>query len=209
MKYLIYTTLALIACALFMPRTGTTKIRNLPLLIVILFFVLIWILIRFFKYVVFMMRTKKMLQKNGFNRIKSKFFPWSSCFHGRYSITFQHEEQTVQIVLISRRWKYQRYHFESIDRLEFYRANRVVFNSIETYGGTISKLVEINRVGKQHIQWEDSAVIRVVLFDKLPNEITDSAKKENIASGERICNSNVYVLDWYSFLNAFFTVGVK
>lgn len=198
MKYVVYIILFFCAGFLFLPRTGTTEIRNQPLLILILSLILILILIRFFKYVVLMAKTQKLLKKHRTKLIKIKFFPWTSRFHGHYSITFQHEKQTVQLVLLSRKKKYQRYHFERIDRLEFYRANRVVFKSTQKLGGIISHLVEINQVGKQRIKWEDSAELRIVLFDKLPDLITDSVKKEPLGVGDRICASDSYVLDWSS-----------
>ncbi|MBE6601935.1 MAG: hypothetical protein E7637_05455 [Ruminococcaceae bacterium] len=103
------------------------------------------------------------------------------------------------MVLLSRKRTYQRYHFDRVDRLEFYRANRVVFNSIKAYGGTISKLVEVKQVGKQNLKWDDSSQIRIVLFDKLPEQISDTKKKECLGTGDRICASDVYLLDWESF----------
>jgi len=65
MKYVVYVALAFIAGLLFLPRTGTTQIRNLPLLILILLIVLILILIRFFKHIVLMVKTKNCSRKMG------------------------------------------------------------------------------------------------------------------------------------------------
>ena len=196
MKYLVYAILALISGALFLPRSGTTEIRNQPLLIVVLSLIFILILIRIFKYVFLMAKTKKLLKENGKQVIQTRFLPWASLFHGQYSITFQSENQVAQIVLISRKRKYQRYHFDSISRLEFYRANRVVFRSIRVEGGTISNLVEINQIGKQSIKWDDTAKIRIIVFDQLPDSITDSAKKETLANRDRICGTEVCVFDF-------------
>ena len=199
MKYFVYAVLALIAGFLFLPATGTSEIRNQPLLILILSLILISILIRFLKYVALMVKTKQSLKQRKISLIKSKFQPWASCFHGHYSITFQYENQTVQIVLLSKKRKYQRYHFDRIDRLEFYRANRVVFRSSKIWGAKISDLVETNQVGKQRIKWDNFAEIRVILFDKLPDQITDSVKKENLGTGDQICASDVYILDHTTF----------
>ena len=203
MKCLVYVSLALIAGFLFLPRTGTTEIRNLPLLLFILSLILIFVLIRFFKYVLLVLKTQKQLKKSGIRKTKLKFFPLASFFHGHYSITFSYGDEKTQIILLLRKRKYQRYHFDSVNKLEFYCSNRVVFNSIKTKGATISKLVETNLVGKQRIKWDDTAEIRMIVFDKLPSEITDSTKKENLGARERICASNVYVLDWQSFCNCF------
>ncbi len=199
MKYVVYIAMLFVCGLLFLPRTGTTEIRNLPLLLFILTLILIFILIRFIKYVLLIAKTKKQLKKIGIQNTKIKFFPWASFFHGHYSITFPHENKISQIILLSRKRKYQRYHFDSTNKLEFYRSNRVVFNSIKVRGATISKLVETNLVGRQKIKWDDTAEIRIIVFDKLPEQITDFVKKENLSIGEKICASDIYLLDWVTF----------
>ncbi|MBQ1254849.1 MAG: hypothetical protein IIX91_03600, partial [Clostridia bacterium] len=52
------------------------------------------------------------------------------------------------------------------------------------------------RVGKQSLIWEESANCRVVLFDRLPPAVTDSAKQEYLGVGDHLCGSNVSLLDW-------------
>ncbi len=201
MKYLVYFILFLISGFLFLPKTGTTEIRNKPLLIFVICLIVIWILIRFFKYVLLMAKTRRLLKQNKKKVIKTQFFPWASLFHGQYSITFQSENEIAQIILISKRRKYQRYHFDSINRLEFYRSNRVVFRSSREQGATISNLVELNQVGKQKIKWDDTAKMRMIVFDKYPDFITDSIKKENLGTGDLICDSDVSIFDWDSLCN--------
>lgn len=199
MKCVVYIAVLFVCGLLFLPRTGTTKIRNLPLLLFILSLVLIFILIRFFKYVLLVVKTQKQLKKSGIKEAKIKFLPWASFFHGHYSITFFHENKIAQIILLSRKRKYQRYHFDSVNKIEFYRSNRVVFNNIKAKGATISKLVETNLVGKQRLKWDDAAEVRIIIFDKLPKQITDCVKKENIGTGEQICDSHMYLLDLSTF----------
>ncbi len=195
MKYVIYAILAFVAALLFLPRTASSPIRNLPLLLLLLSLVLLSVLIRFFKYVVLMARTRRLLRQNKINVMHCRFLPWASRFHGHYSITFPYKGKTAQIILLSRKRKYQRYHFERIDLLEFYRANRVAFKSGKN-AAKLTGLVEVNQVGKQRLKWDDKAELRVILFDKLPEDITDSTRKELLAAGARICASDVLILDW-------------
>lgn len=196
MKYLVYTAIVFATGLLFLPETGTTEIRNLPLLIFLLFLALLSIVVRVAKYAVLMAKTKKLLRNNGATGIRGRFLPFASWFHGHYSVVFQHQSRMVQFLLLARKRSYQRYHFNSIERLEFYRANRVVYKRGGQYEATISNLVEVNRVGRQKIKWNGSAEVRAVLFDKLPDWISDSVKKDNLAAGDRIGNSDVLVLDW-------------
>ena len=199
MKYVVYIAMLFVCGLLFLPRTGTTEIRNLPLLLFILTLILIFILIRFIKYVLLVAKTQKQLKKIGIQNIKIKIFPWDSVLHGHYSITFTHENKISQIILLSRKRKYQRYHFDSINKIEFYRANRVVFNNIKAKGATISKLVETSLVGRQRLKWDDAAEVRIIIFDRLPEQITDFKKKETLCAGEKICSSNIYLFDWITF----------
>ncbi len=203
MKYVMYAVLLILAGAFFLPEEGSTEIRNLPLLIAILSLLLILFFIRFFKCVAFLAKTKRQLQRNRFELIKCRVFPWASWFQGRYSIVFREGSQLVELMLICRRWKYQRYHFESIERLDFYRSKRLVFNSTKVRGAVISNAVEVNRVGVQKIKWDDDAQIRIFLFDKLPDAVSDSAKRELLGAGEYICNSDVVLMDWNCFCERF------
>lgn len=199
MKYVVYAILFFASGLLFFPRTGSTEIRNLPLLLVLLSLILLFALIRFSCYVLLVLKVNKRLKESGMEKTKIKFLPWASFFHGHYSISFSYEGKKAQILLLSQKRKYQRYHFDSIHRLEFYRANRVVFKSSKIRGGTISELVEVKQVGKQSLKWDADAEIRMIVFDKLPSDVTDSRTKESLAAGDRICKSNILLWDWQSF----------
>ena len=196
MKIFICAALSFIAMLLFLPRTGSSEIRNLPLLILILSLLVLSVLIRFLKYVILTAKVKKLLKQSGVTQVKIKFYPWASRFRGHYSLRFRHGSREVQLLLISRKRAYPRYHFDRTDRLEFYRANRIVFNGSKTRGATISRQVEVNRVGKQKLSWDTAAQTRVILFDRLPGQITDSARREELGANDRICGSDVLILDW-------------
>ena len=195
MKIFICAALTFIAMLLFLPRTGSSEIRNLPLLILILSLLALSVLIRFLKYVILTAKVKKLLKRSGVRQVKIRFYPWASRLRGHYSLAFRHGGKEVQLFLISRKRAYPRYHFDSVDKLEFYRANRIVFNGSKTRGATISRQVEVNRVGRQRLSWDAAAQVRVILFDRLPGQITDSVKREELGADDRICSSDVLILD--------------
>ena len=183
MKYLVYVALAFVAGLLFLPKSGTSEIRNLPLLILIASLLLIFILVRILKYAILTIKAKRILKNNGAEIYEIRFLPWASAFNGHYSIVFKYKGQSVQLVFLSRKIKYQRYHFDSIDLIEFYRSNRVVFQSIKAKGAIISKLVETNQVGKQRIKWNNFTQIRAIVFDKFyfsNNERTYPVNREPV-----------------------------
>ena len=196
MKYIIYTIVGIIGFFLFVPLHGSSEIRNFPLFVLLVSLNLIAIMVRLFKYLILMTKAKKLLQQKGMRPTRIIFFPWLSRFHGRYSMMFQHEGKNVQIMFLSRKRKYQRYHFDGVHHLEFYNTNRVVFKGSKIRGATISNAIETNMVGKQKLKWDETASIRVILFDKFPDIISDSVNKEALAAGDRIGNEDVYLLDW-------------
>ena len=199
MKYLLYAIAFIIGFFLFVPLNGGSEIRNFPLFVLLVSLIVIAILIRLLKYGILMSKTKKSLKQKGMKHIQTCFLPWGSRFHGRYSMMFQNEGKNVQVVFLCTKKKYQRYHFERDDRLEFYNTNRVVFKGSKIRGATISNAIETNMVGKQNLKWNESANIRMILFDKLPEQVTDSANREGLDAGDRICDSDICVWDWMSF----------
>ena len=197
MKYILYAMLTFVALLLFLPRSTGAPVRNLPLLILLLALLLLTVLVRLFKYAILMGRTKALLKQNSIHPTKCRFLPWASRFHGHYSITFPYKGKTAQIILLSSKRRYQRYHFDRVDRVEFYRANRVAVKSGKN-AARLTGQVEITQVGKQSIRWNSDAQLRAILFDKLPYEITDATRKEPLFSGDHICSTDVQLLDWQS-----------
>ena len=198
MKYVFYTILAIIALFLFLPTTGSNEIRNLPLLIALLVIIaglVLWYLIR---RAAFLQKVKKTLKKNGCEIIKTHFNPFAARLHGRYSVAFKSNGKIINALLLIRRRKYQRYHFERADYLEFYQSNRVVFRSIKSRGATISDLVETKLVGKQKLKWEE-ADCNIIIFNKIPDHITDSKQKELLGKGDKVCGAETYIADLESF----------
>lgn len=194
MKYVLYVIAAIVALFLFLPTTGSKEIRNLPLLIAVLVIItglILWYLIR---RAAFLQKVKKALKNNGCEIIKVCFNPFSARLHGRYSVTFKRNGKTINALLLIRRRKYQRYHFENADYLEFYRSNRVVFRSIKSRGATISNLVETKLVGKQKLKWDD-ADRNIIIFNKIPDHITDSKRKELLEKGDKVCGTETYIAD--------------
>lgn len=198
MKYVVYTILAIIAFFLFMPTTDGKEIRNLPLLIALLVIIAGFLLWQLIRRAVFMGKVKKTLKKSGCKIIKTHFNPFAARLHGRYSFTFKAKEKKVTAWLLIRRRKYQRYHFSDMENLEFYSSNRVVFNSTKILGATISNLVETKRVGKQKLKW-DKADCNIIIFDKIPDHITDSKQKELLGKGDKVCGGETYIADIESF----------
>ena len=198
MKYVLYVIAAIVALFLFLPTTGSNEIRNLPILIAILVIAAGFVLFALLRRVVLFQKIKKAIKKRGCEIIKSAFNPFAARLHGRYSVTFKSNGKIINALLLIRRKKYQRYHFERADYLEFYRSNRVVFRSIKSRGATISDLVETKLVGKQPLKWDD-ADRNIIIFNKIPDHITDSAQKNFLGKGDRVCGTETYIADIESF----------
>ena len=200
MRYILYGLIAFCMGILFAPGREGEGIRNVALFAILLLFVSLWICYRFFKYVSMMWQAKKLLAQAKERDLKIKMRPWESFFHGHYSISFESGRKNVQMIFMSKKKKYPRYHFESINQLEFYATVRYTFANPYRWRQPSFGTTETKYIGKRKIKWNDSADIHVILFDKLPLQITDSVKRENLVIGDKICGSNTYLLDWTAFL---------
>ena len=204
MKYVLYAIAFIISFFLFVPLHGSTEIRNFPLFVLLVSLIMIAILVRLFKYAVLMVKTKKILRQKGLKSTRTIFFPLASYFRGRYSMMFQHEGKNVQIVFLCVKKNNQLYHFEKNDMLEIYRAIRAVTisppdSSTKRYRYKFHPPLDIHKVGQQKIRWNEAATTRIILFDKLPEQVTDSANRDGLHAGNQICKSNTFLWDWKSF----------
>ena len=192
MKYVLYVIAAFVAFLLFFPTTDEKHIRNLPLLIVILVVIAGILIYQLIRRAAFMGKVKKALKNSGCEIIKTHFNPFASRLKGRYSVAFKKDGKKICAALLMKKRKYQRYHFENLESLEFYSSNRVVFNSIKTRGAVISNLVETKLVGKQRLTW-DTSDLNVVVFNKIPDHITDSKTKNLLGIGDNVCGTETYI----------------
>jgi hypothetical protein len=200
MKYVLYVIFAIVAFLLFVPTTGTNQIRNLPLLIALLVIAAGFVLFALIRRVVLFQKIKKAIKKRGCEIIRVRFNPFAARLHGRYSVTFKRNGKIICARLLIKQIKYQRYHFESAELIEFYRSNRVVFQSTKIRGATVSDLVETKKVGRQPLKWE-KADCNIIIFNKIPDHITDSKQKNLLVKGDKVCGTETYIADVESFLN--------
>ena len=198
MKYVVYAILAIIAFFTFVPKTGTTEIRNLPLLICLLVIAVIFVLFALIRCIVLFQKAKKAIKKSGCDIIKTRFNPFAERLHGRYSVTFKRNGKIICARFLIKHIKYPRYHFEEADLVEFYCSNRVVFQSTKERGAVISDLVETKKVGEQRLMWDESEY-NVIVFNKMPDHVTDSKQKELLYKGDNVCQNGAYLTDIASF----------
>ena len=194
MKYVLYVIAAIVALLLFLPTTDGNHIRNLPLLIMILVVIAGLLIYQIIRRAAFMGKVKKTLKNGGCEIIKTHFNPFAARFKGRYSVTFKKDGKKICATLLMKKRKYQRYHFENLESLEFYSSNRVVFKGSRVRGATISNLVETKLVGKQKLAW-DEADVNLVVFNKIPDHITHSKNKDLLGKGDKICGTETYITD--------------
>ena len=199
MKVLVSLALIFVSMLLFLPSVGTTEIRNLPLLLMILGFSLVFFFVGVVKQIVLMITARKILRGKGFRCIKFYANPFASVLRGRYRMTFERDGEKINVVFLVRKKRYPHYYCKDMNHIEFYRSNRVVFQAARHKGATVSDLVETKLVGKQRIKWKHNSVevkhTDILCFDKLPFLITDSVKTEGLNNGDLICASAIKLFD--------------
>ena len=194
MKILIGIFGVIFSFVLFLPKETGAPIRNLPLLIAVLVLVFILLLIRFLKYVALMLGAKRILHEKGFQAVKCHINPFVCRLRGRYMMTFQRNHEKLDVLFLVRRWRYPHYFFDAVNRIEFYVAHRMVYPGGKTRGVVMARQSEVYPAGRRELAWK-SMPKGILLFDKLPNKVTDSVRKEELGCGDAICASEVRLYD--------------
>ncbi len=197
MKYFVYAFLAFMSCVLFLPKAGSMEIRNVPILISVIALITIYGLYRLVQIGIPMYRIGSILKKRGMKIRKIRLY-----FRKGYIIS-ENEKEAYNISLLTRKRSYYRYHFDSENKIEFYKSTVAVNKS--SGGGRIARgAVNQRLVGKQKISRPtfstDKTVHHFIVINKFPYRITDSAKKEELDNGVRICLSDVLLFDLKGFM---------
>lgn len=194
MKFVAYSITVLIGMLLFLPRSAGAPMRNVPLLLLILGVVAVYALVGWIKYLRLMHRTRKLFLEHGYRVVKWRMIP---IWRGHYGMTFRGAAGVYDVILLVRKRGIQ-YHFESQKRLELYRQTRPVFRNTKAKGPTIASYTQRSLVGRQRLLWRaplGAGRIGILLFDALPEQISDSRTRTDMHDGARICDADVYLYD--------------
>ncbi len=192
MKYLIYAVLLFVSGLLFLPKPGTAQIRNLPLLIAIICIIVTFIVFKILKQAVIFFKVKKQLLSNKYKIIKTAIFGNIIAEIGI------HDKKIFNIVVLNRKNKYIRYHFDSSNKVSFYKSVVVASKN----GKGVSKFSETRLTGKRKIKWSDDDGIseKILVIDKMPNRVTDSlTRNRELGNGDKVC-SDFYIYDYDGFV---------
>ena len=199
MKIFIYMVLAILAGACFLPKKWGAPIRNLPVFLAVLSLISLLLLIRLIKYLLLLRRAKQIMREKGFGCVKVVFNPFSCMLHGQYGMTFQRKHERLNVLLLVRKKRYPHYYFEDDNHVVFYSSHRMIFPSIKSKGVAMANASEKQLMGKRRIKWshphQSPDCKRILLFDRLPNKVTDSIKRQELGNGDTVCNSDVRLYD--------------
>lgn len=168
------------------------------------------ILYRLAKYLILMLKTKRLLKKKGFKATRLCYLPFPSRFRGRYSMSFENKSKAINIVFLSKKLKYKNYHFESENLVKFSSYARVMVykgNGAGRHGSHVSRtnLIRKNNFGEQKILWPENNIQKdnynIILFDKWPDYVTDLVNRDDksIGQGDFICKSSIQAFDIKTF----------
>lgn len=198
MKSVVYIIIVLSCGLLFLPRGEGHPIRNGPLLIVLLSLIFVCFLVELIRRILSIIKIVKIVKQKGYELEKITFIPSNR-------LVFSDGEKTLCINFILKKRSYIHYHFDSKQRVILYKYVRAVYNHSKVFGPKIARNTERRYAGKIRLIWEgdkskDSKYI--VLFDRLPDMISNSRKKEGFYSGDTICGEDVYLYDLKSLEKA-------
>ena len=188
-KYAIYTTLAFVSFMLFVPTTGSTKIRNIPLLVALLTAITLYLLTHAIKRIIYISKTNQALKKMGCSIIYSRIVPNFLSLKGRYDIKAKRADTTLNITLLKVRKASWHAHFEGINKLEYYiSTHAVVHGGNNSQGSRVTKATSTRCIAKKRLPFDIKNTEKYILvLDKLPSLISDRTKT-NLSAGDLIEN---------------------
>ena len=176
---------ALPALILFAPHNDE-RIRNVPLLIAVVSAAVLFVLFKLTKRIVFLLKLVSAAKRRGVGSIKYHLLPNLFRKKGRYDLEYVKDANKYQVVLVISR-KYIKYHIDDENTLQ-----RFVATAKSVKSGKHSAYISNNVTWKEKsgifLPWSsDAEAERVIVFSKMPNNITDSQFREqrSIGNGEK------------------------
>ena len=202
MGFMLYFVFAYFIFLIAKPEPYETGIQNIPLLVAILGVFLIFHLRRLTKHIILAIGVKRTLTANHTRIKKFSALPRSYGKRGSFDIVADGRKNTPNIVVIARKNKYLRYHFDSPERLEYYNGGRYKGNwrGHKRLHSQVGMVDTTKLKGKRRLPWRDidERDINVVVFDKLPRAVTDAVSRQELGNGEKLCGK-IYLYDIAGF----------
>lgn len=195
MKYIIYTILAVLGLALFLPEPGTTEIRNLPIFIAVIACIAIYIIYRTIRLALLMRKIKKAIKSAKMSPQKARLGM------GNGYVIAKRNDENVLIRFLVRKRKFCRHHFASENVIEYYKTSAAMVRSSKI--GTFAKgAVETRKVGeielcaiKNELEYSQSFIV----IDKMTDMVTDYKLKGSLFDGDFVGDSGVIFISAQKF----------
>ena len=147
--------------------------------------------------VIFVLRIKKLLVKNGYVVTKTSFLPNlknSNCYH----LSGLKGEKAINIYIAKRKNSYCTYNFETENKAILYKHTRLTIKPTVRQAYIISPHVESKKIGEEYFFWKQEdfseSTENVLLFKKLPNNVRDTKSSLPLDNGDKI-NGRVLLFD--------------
>ena len=201
MELIIYWVIVFLAGVIFLPVYEGGEFRNIPLFIIIVSIALILTIIKLLRYILFVLKIRKQLVRNGYTVTATNFVPnlkSSKCYH----LSGEKEGKTVNIYIAKRKNSYVTYHFENENKAELYKHTRLTIKPEVRQAYIISPYVDNKKVGEEYFFWSEEDFSEntenILLFKKLPNNIKDTINPLPLDNGDKI-NGKVLLFDKNGF----------
>lgn len=201
MKILLCIILCFVAGLTFLPRAGSSEIRNLPLLIFLLALGVAYVAFKLIKRLRFAAEVKKRLTSLGFEGIESRFLSGT----GSFAITAKLDGVKHNIVLCSVKNRKFRYHFDGTGQIQIYKYVVNSWANVRGGRGSVNYHAQMREAGTHLLPWHEEyqwnvGEENILIMDKMPSSVTDPTTREGIlGNGDRICG-RVLLYDLNGFL---------
>ena len=202
MKFVIYSLLVFVLLLIGKPEPYEEGIQNIHIYVILLCLLAIYLIYRLIKRAVIAYKIRKALEKNRTRIRKFSVLPRSYGKRGTFDIVADGRNNTVNIVIIARKNKHTRYHFDSPALLEYYIGGRFQGSWLghRRFVRQVGTVDNTKLVGKRRLPWReiDERDVNIIVFDKLPVAVSDSVSRETVCNGQKLCGK-IYLYDFESF----------
>ncbi len=172
----------------------------------VLALIFVFWLLKIFRNIRMLSHVKKQFAERGVTDIRVKINPFGSRLNGNYGLYCKYKGEIHSVAVLIRKNPWTRCHFESSDKIEYYKSSRTTFRAGRV-GPVARGDVYTRLVGTRRLKWccesKGLPTKKLAVFNKMPINITSSEMSGIIDIGMNICeDTTVYdIRSFYKFFD--------
>ena len=181
MRWILRALLVLFLIPFFWPDSKGSGIRNLPLLIAVCLFFALCLLCRRVRLCRLAAKVSQDLSAKGFTVENRSIYLYAGF------LCFSRGDEKITVALVLRKRRFYRYHFSNESRIELWIGGFIWAMRNRRVGSVANGVRYQTMIDRQSLGWPCREGERHIVFDRLPNQITDATPRQgDLCVGDKI-----------------------